>query len=124
MLTPHELGIHSDSEHPQEAWELLKFMTGDEMAESFFKDNGHFSARKKDWENPDLMGDYPVYELAAEAMKEVSQYPLPWNLRGGEFWDVLSNGLQPVWLGDEGLETALPKTAQGIRAILEKPMAE
>jgi hypothetical protein len=70
------------------------------------------------------MGDYPVYELAAEAMKGVSQYPLPWNLRGGEFWDVLSNGLAPVWLGDEGLETALPKTAEAIRAILEKPMAD
>ena len=124
MLTPHELAIHSDSQHPQEAWELLKFMTGDEMAESFFKDNGHFSARKKDWVNPKLMGDFPVYALAAEAMNEVSPYPLPWNLRGGEFYDALSNGLAPVWLGDEDLKTALAKTAEDIRTILDKPMAK
>jgi hypothetical protein len=82
-------------------------------------------ARPDVWDSPEAKAD-PHFQAAAWTIKEgipPRQYG-PANFRDAEYLAALTEGLDPIWLGEAGLAETIDQVAQGAQAVLDKPTLE
>lgn len=94
--------INSQTEHPEEAYELLKRFTSIEagifqVVEANMHPNGHKSA----WTDPEVNKVNRMFGVSDKILSGgVEPYPMPWNTRFTEANDIFRNEMDLIWEGD------------------------
>ena len=107
-----------NTKHPQEAWELLKFITSKEMELKWFMDNGVISSRKDvSTVAPAILNDKFASVMASQLPNgkvepQIKQWP--------EIMDTFTTSLQEAIVGVKTPEKALSEAHQRINAILAR----
>jgi multiple sugar transport system substrate-binding protein len=119
-------GVTTSSKHPREAWELVKYVTGPEIALARAQvpgQQGAFGSVVSAWNDPGLMTKRGVMQqMFARVMGEAETFPIAWNFRNQECEDVLTQKLAPAWSGQTPVSNALMNDLQQTtQATLDKP---
>ena len=107
-----------NTKHPNEAWELLKFITSKEMELKWFVDNRVTSARQ------DVSGVAP--EILNDKFASVMASQLPYGMvepqipQWPEIMDTFTTSLQEAIVGMKSPEQALADAHQRINGILDR----
>lgn len=107
-----------NTKHPQEAWELLKFITSKEMELKWFTDNRVISSRKDvSTVAPAILNDKFASVMASQLPNgkvepQIKQWP--------EIMDTFTTSLQEAIVGAKTPEKALVEAHQRINAILAR----
>ena len=107
-----------NTKHPDEAWELLKFITSKEMELKWFVDNRVISARKDvSGVAPQILNDKFASVMASQLPNgkvepQISQWP--------EIMDTFTTSLQESIVGMKSPEKALSEADQRTNAILDR----
>lgn len=121
------------TEYPQEAWELLKWMTDKEtglrLGEGSGKgQSGTCGGRWDVYEDPRLRdpertGVNPhVHDVFTQLLKEAEVFLTAWNFRDVELSSVEQNMLLPIFLGEqEPTQAYLDGVQEACQEILDKP---
>ncbi len=102
--------INSKTEHPQEAWELLKLYSSTEAGVSMVLDgklqpNGHHSA----WTDPKVVELNRMFGVCDDLLtKGIEPYPMPKNTRFTEANNAFLNEIDLVWSGDKPWKEEAP----------------
>ena len=107
-----------NTKHPEEAWELLKFITSKEMELKWFKNNRVTSARKDvSGVAPEILNDKFASVMASQlpygkVEPQIKQWP--------EIMDTFTTSIQESVVGMKPPEKALSEADDRINAILER----
>ncbi len=107
-----------NTKHPDEAWELLKFITSKEMELKWFKDNRVISARKDvSGVAPEILNDKFASVMASQlpygqVEPQIKQWP--------EIMDTFTTSLQESIVGMKTPEKALSEAHDRANAILDQ----
>lgn len=107
-----------NTKHPEEAWTLLKFITGKEMELKWFVDNRVTSSRKDvSGVAPEILNDKFASVMASQAPygkvePQIKQWP--------EIIDTFTTSLQEAIVGMKSPEKALAEAHERINAILAR----
>lgn len=107
-----------NTKHPDEAWELIKFITSKDIELKWFIDNRVTSSRKDvSGEAPEILNDKFASILASQlpygkVEPQIPQWP--------EIMDVFTTSLQEAIVGMKSPEDALAEAHERINAILAR----
>ena len=107
-----------NTKHPNEAWELLKFMTSKEMELKWFVDNRVTSSRKDvSGVAPEILNDKFASVMASQlpygkVEPQIKQWP--------EIIDTFTTSLQEAIVGMKTPDKALAEAHERINAILAR----
>jgi multiple sugar transport system substrate-binding protein len=107
-----------NTKHPNEAWELLKFITNKEMELKWFVDNRVTSSRKDvSGVAPQILNDKFASVMASQlpygkVEPQIKQWP--------EIIDTFTTSLQEAIVGMKTPDTALAEAHERINAILAR----
>ncbi|GAK56711.1 ABC-type sugar transport system, periplasmic component [Candidatus Vecturithrix granuli] len=110
--------ISAQTQHPEEAWELVKFVTTKEMELNWFVNTGVTSSRKDVSEvAPEILNDKFASVIASQlpygkVEPQIQAWP--------EIIDTFTSSLQQAILGMKTPETALAEAHDHINAILAR----
>ena len=110
--------IGPNTKHPNEAWELMKFITSKEMELKWFKDNRVTSSRKDvSGVAPEILNDKFAKVIAAElpygkVEPQIREWP--------EIMDVFTGAVQEALTGAKTADRALADAHSRINAILAR----
>jgi ABC-type glycerol-3-phosphate transport system substrate-binding protein len=113
--------VNAQSEHPEEAYELVKLFTSKEagiysVLEAKLQPNGHKSA----WTDPDVNKVNSVYgKVDGFLSKGVEPFPMPANTRFTEANDAYRNEIALVWEGDTTWEEHMPVIMEKVQKVLD-----
>ena len=115
-------GITGNSQHPNEAFQVLDFFsTLEDAVEHVFGGAGSPGGRTDAWTSDRLGEISPIYKTIAETFPDG---PAPWyrpaNARTSEFIDTMNNNLQAIWTGQVGFEEGLETTYMLCQEVLDK----
>lgn len=115
-------GITGNSQHPNEAFQVLDFFsTLEDAVEHVFGGAGSPGGRTDAWTSDRLAEISPVYKIIAETFPDG---PDPWhraaNARVSEFNDTMTNNLQAIWTGQVGFEEGVETTYTLCQEVLDK----
>ncbi len=113
-------GITTLSEHPDEAWEWIKWITNEENVKDFAALNLSQPARYSAFET--WVDEFPL-ETPAVAAVEYGAPPMntPANLRGSEMRELIKSTLDGVWIGEKTPEEALSELQPQLQELLDQP---
>ena len=111
--------IWNTSKHPQEAWQLQKYLATKEVGILDYEAGVEPGARPDVWDDPKVAGD-PKVKPHAAAIKIVKPMPVPANGRLGELRVEVQKVMDLVWAG----EKSVPQGAAEMQTAAEKIMAE
>ena len=114
----HGLGyaISANSEHPEEAWELVTFLTSEAAAEIEGGDGNIIPARKDShhlW-----VEAYPDFDLAPLLEQTGHAVPYPVSATSPEWFTIMEEQLRPAWEGSKSVEDATAALKQEMDSIL------
>lgn len=112
--------IWAGSEHPDEAFEWVKWLANQETGIRIAEAGSVPGSRPDVWEHERLTKS-PMHNVFTNIMYNVLPFRGPGNFRGLEFRDAYSNGMDPIWLGNEEPENLVPQISAKIQEILDKP---
>lgn len=113
--------VNSASEHLEESYELLKYLTSIEagiymVLESKGQPNGHKAA----WTDEAVNDVNRMFGVTDRLITEgVEPYPMPSNTRFTEANDIFRNEIDLIWEGEEPWETYAPEIDAKVQAILD-----
>ena len=116
---PRDLAIFSQSKHPDEAWEFIKFMLEDESSLELMKVTGQLPVRDDLTSNATFKAyfdEHPELMIFAESIG----YTVPMDM-SEHIWEVLSffsSAFQKACLGDATAQEALDEAAVQVNDIL------
>lgn len=111
--------MNSKSEHPEEAWKLIKFMMEKPQMEKWFVDNNLLSGRKSVNENFKAIQDN---KFATAARPEIERAAfLPQTPKWPEIMETVRQALQAAIAKSKTAETALSDAHKAVEAILARP---
>lgn len=117
------LCIYKNCEHPEAAFEWLKWMTNQESGIRLAEHGMAPGARPDVWSSPRLVGD-PLFDMFAVVMDEVLPYRGPWNFRALEIYGAFQGTMDLMWLGKGTPEEIVPQAVQAVQDVLETPREE
>jgi len=117
------LCIYKNCEHPDAAFEWLKWMTNQESGIRLAEHGMAPGARPDVWGSPRLVGD-PLFDMFAVVMDEVLPYRGPWNFRALEIYGAFQGTMDLLWLGKGTPEEIVPQAVQAVQDVLEMPREE
>jgi multiple sugar transport system substrate-binding protein len=118
--------INSNTENPEEAWELLKLYSSGEagvlmVLEGKLQPNGHKSA----WTHPDVVAVNRMFGVTDALLEAgIEPFPMPQNTRFTEANDVFRNEIDLVWEGDESWQEYAPVIEEKVNEVLSLPLPE
>jgi multiple sugar transport system substrate-binding protein len=116
-------GVTSFSKHPNEAFKYLTYVSSYEAGMDIYQVRKSIPGARPDvWESDAAKAD-PHFQAAAWTVKE-GMPPEQWgpaNFRDSEYLAALSEGLDPVWLGDTELKVGIVDVVERAQSILDKP---
>jgi ABC-type glycerol-3-phosphate transport system substrate-binding protein len=113
--------VNSKTEHPEEAYELLKYITSIDagiymVLESKGQPNGHKSA----WTNEEVNGVNPIYgKLDGFLTAGVEPFPMPANTRFTEANDAFLNEIDLIWEGEKTWDEQVDIITEKVQKILD-----
>jgi len=113
--------ISSITEHPEEAWELLKVFTNGPAGVSMVLDgklqpNGHKSA----WTDADVNAVNRMFGVTDTLLTAgIEPFPMPSNTRFSEANDVFRNEIDLIWEGQEEWAAHAPIIEEKVQAVLD-----
>lgn len=113
--------ISSQTQHPEEAYELLKMFTSKEagiftVLEAKLQPNGHKSA----WTDPEVNKVNSIYgKLDGFLTAGVEPFPMPANTRFTEANDAYRNEIVLVWEGEKTWEEHVPVITEKVQKVLD-----
>ena len=116
---PRDLGIFSQSEHPDTAWEFVKFMLEDQSSLGLLEVTGQLPVRDDLTSNATFKSyfeEYPELTIFADSIA----YTIPMDM-SENIWEVLgffSAAFQKACLGDATAQEALDEAATQVNEIL------
>jgi multiple sugar transport system substrate-binding protein len=116
-------GVTSNSKHPEEAFKYLTYVSSYEAGMDIYQVRKSIPGARPDVWNSDAAKSDPHFQAAAWTVKE-GLPPEQWgpaNFRDSEYMAALSEGLDPVWLGETELKVAIPEIVDRAQSILDKP---
>ena len=122
-LSYNTQSVWSESEHPDEAIQLVDYITGPEPAFWVgYEGTLHAMARHSAWFNPQLWERFPVMEDAANWFESgIDPFPQPWNLRFVEWQDAWNQETTAYFDGEEEWDDMVSHTQPACQAIIDKP---
>jgi multiple sugar transport system substrate-binding protein len=112
--------IYSNTKHPDEAFEFVKWMANQETGIRIAEVGSVPGARPDVWENPRLTKD-PMHNVFKKLMDEVLPFRGPGNFRGLEVRDVFNQGVAAIWLGKGTPQELMPDITKAMQEVLDKP---
>lgn len=121
------LGLSVDSEHPQEAWDFLKFITGPE-AQRKFANGGGTTTRMSILTDPEIVanrasaGHFPVLVDVLDHAHESKFYPNYYYVpQGGKIYDEETTWFSSAAAGENPPAEAMANLAEAIERICGGP---
>lgn len=114
--------ILAQSEVIPEAWEFMKWCSTKEAGIHIAEAGSVPGGRPDVWEDPGLMA-YEPHAVFAEIMKTVAPLVLPNNFRYEELFQIATNELDPVWLGDQTVDDVIADVQASMQDVLDLPRA-
>lgn len=112
---------NSATEHPEEAYELLKYYSSTEagiyqVVEGVRMPNGHKSA----WTDQDVNQVSTIYGICDEILSAgIEPFPMPKNTRFTEANDIFRNEIDLIWEGEEEWAAYAPIIEEKVQAVLD-----
>lgn len=113
--------INSNTEHPEEAWELLKLYSSGEAGVMMVLDgklqpNGHKSA----WTDPEVNAVNRMFGITDALLEAgIEPFPMPSNTRFTEANDIFRNEIDLIWEGDVSWQEHAPVIEERVQAVLD-----
>jgi multiple sugar transport system substrate-binding protein len=113
--------INSNTENPEEAWELLKLYSSTEagvlmVLEGQLQPNGHKSA----WTDPDVVAVNRMFGVTDALLEAgIEPFPMPANTRFTEANDIFRNEIDLIWEGDETWQAHAPVIEERVQEVLD-----
>lgn len=118
--------INSNTEHPEEAWELLKLYSSGEAGVMMVLDgklqpNGHKSA----WTDPEVNAVNRMFGITDALLEAgIEPFPMPSNTRFTEANDIFRNEIDLIWEGDVSWQEHAPVIEERVQAVLDLGLPE
>ena len=118
--------IASNTEHPEEAWELLKLFSSAEagvmmVLEGKLQPNGHKAA----WTDPKVNEVNRMFGITDKLLTQgIEPFPMPKHARFTEANDIFLNEIDLVWEGQAPWKEQAPVIEQKVQAVLDLPLPE
>ncbi len=113
--------IGANTEHPEEAWELLKLYSSGEagvmmVLEGKLQPNGHKSA----WTDADVNAVNRMFGITDKLLEAgIEPFPMPSNTRFTEANDVFRNEIDLIWEGEVSWQEHAPVIEEKVQAVLD-----
>ncbi len=113
--------MNSATEHPEEAWELMKLYSGIEagkimVLEGKLQANGH----KAVWIDPEINEVNKMFGVTNSLLEAgIEPFPMPRNTRFTEANNIFLNEINLVWEGESTFAQAAPIIEEKIQAVLD-----
>lgn len=122
-LSYNTQSVWSKSPHPDEAIQLVNYITGPEPALwTGLEGTLHCMARHSAWFSPKLWEKYPVMKDAAEWFQSgIDPFPQPYNLRFVEWQDAWKQETTAYFDGSEDWDQMVPHTQKQCQGIIDLP---
>jgi multiple sugar transport system substrate-binding protein len=123
--------IYKETKHPQEAWELYKFLQNPEGGLSLYRDGLWMPVLREWYDDPELYAKWAVGnpahpDITYKAVVSDSLFSgistPSWGLRISNFtdvWAAVNAGLQPLWLGTADVETVVRDITQRVNPMVK-----
>jgi multiple sugar transport system substrate-binding protein len=112
------LGIARSSKHPEEAWEIIRYITSKEVQKKFILSAGFIPSRISLFTDPEIMEKYPHYPKLLEISKTATSRPIiP---QYAQISDILQRYLSAALTNYLPPEKAMRLAANETRQILGK----
>ncbi len=112
--------IYAGSQHPEEAFAWVKWLANKETGIRIAEAGSVPGSRPDVWEDARLT-QFPIHNVFTQIMYNVLPFRGPGNFRGLEIRDTYTNGMDPVWLGNEEPESVVPTVSAKLQEVLDKP---
>ncbi|MGP4040120.1 ABC transporter substrate-binding protein [Gracilibacillus sp. D59] len=112
--------INRYSKHPEEAWEFLKFMTGEEGQKIIAVNGGRAPTIEALYDDPEVQEAGPLFSNPEFVSVLKSAVPRPVSPIYPEISDIMQIEISKVLTGDQSAETA----AENMQIKIEEAMAE
>ena len=112
------LGISSSSKHPDEAWKIIEFMTGEDIQRRYVLQTGTAPTRRNLYREPAIVGKYPYYP---QLLKVVESSALrPPITQYAQASDILQRYLSAALTNRMSAKQAMEAAAKETRFLLQK----
>jgi ABC-type glycerol-3-phosphate transport system substrate-binding protein len=118
------VGVTSASQHPKETFMYLTELCTYEAGMDIWQVRKSVPGCRPDvWNSEAALADFhfKVYSDMMNADGMPSKLPLVANFRVNEYWQVVNEGLEPIWLGEKTLDEVMNDVVQAGQAVLDKP---
>jgi multiple sugar transport system substrate-binding protein len=116
--------IYSKSKVPQNAYDLVFWMTSKDTATDALRTEGQVPARFSVWRDDQANQDSDIFKRVADWVqnsKSKGPFPIPDNLRYTELETAFEQNAYPLWYGEVSFEDGLKKTQDACQAIMDQP---
>ncbi|HEX9017140.1 MAG TPA: extracellular solute-binding protein, partial [Chloroflexota bacterium] len=116
--------IFAKSKVPEQAYDLILYMTSKDAAIDALISNGAVPARFSVWRNPEANKISDIFSKVADWVqnsKSKGPFPLPANLRYTELETTFENVGYPVWYGEVPFDAGVKKTQEECQKIMDQP---
>ena len=111
-------GISAFTEHPEEAWEFVRFATSEEGQKILHLRNGFVPSRRALFTDPEVVAASPHYPRLVEILERAR--PRPVHPAWAEISDALQRHVSSALIGQDPPERALERAAEEIEGILAR----
>jgi multiple sugar transport system substrate-binding protein len=118
------MSVGATTEHPQEAFSLLEYLTSKETQQWSLVNQGQPTSRLSVMRSPEALAIHPIWGRVADWMEDgVNRGPLPvpWNLRTQEVSDTFLNLSPELMYGEAPFEETMQTLQRECQVIMELP---
>ncbi|NJK51346.1 ABC transporter substrate-binding protein [Candidatus Gracilibacteria bacterium] len=112
------LGIAKTSQHPDEAWKVIEFLTSEEMQRKFILATGKVPSLKSLFNDPAIVAKYPHYPQLLEVIEKATLRPPI--AQYAQASDILQRYLSAAITNSMSPEQAMKAAADETRRLLRK----
>ncbi len=113
------LGIAKSSSHPEEAWEVVRFLTSEDVQRQFILSTGNIPSRKALFNDPEIVAKYPHYPQLLEVVNNAALRPPI--AQYAQASDILQRYLSAALTNTMTAEQAMQAAAAETRRLLAMP---
>ncbi len=111
------LGMSKTTQHPQEAWRVIEFITSEDSQRDFILETGYVPSRRSLFNDPQILQKYPYYQELLEVVENsVLRPPIAQYAQAS---DILQRYLSAALTQTMTPETAMKKATSETKQLLQ-----
>jgi ABC-type glycerol-3-phosphate transport system substrate-binding protein len=118
------VGATAASEHPAETFEYLTYLCSYEAGMDIWQVRKSVPGCRPDvWNSEEALADehFKVYSDMLNESGMPPKLPRVDNFRVNEYWQVINEGLEPIWVGEQTFDEVVDSVIQAGQEVLDKP---